>query len=221
VQEARLTGSGAGAPCLAVDELRVAYGGVVAVDGVSLTVAPGRITVLLGANGAGKTSTQRGIGGLQRVGRGTAVSLAGRRVERLDPAARARAGLGHCLEDRHVFPRLSVEENLALGTLSARGRSPTPLAEVYALFPELEARRDVHAGKLSGGQQQERGRPLGRVRMAPSRRCGAVRAVAGEMPLRLPRPPPPTPRCRRARRRGPRPRRRSSVVGCHFSPALL
>jgi branched-chain amino acid transport system ATP-binding protein len=139
---------------LTVEDLRTAYGGVIAVDGISLEVSPGRITVLLGANGAGKTSTLRGTGGLERAGRGGGVWLGDRALTRRDPAARARAGLAHCLEDRHVFAGLTVDDNLRLGTLSARGRPEVGLDEIYEIFPELYGRRAEHAGRLSGGQQQ-------------------------------------------------------------------
>jgi ABC-type branched-subunit amino acid transport system ATPase component len=139
---------------LAVDRLGVAYGGVTAVDALSFVVNPGEVTTLLGANGAGKTSALRGIGGLVRTARGTSITLGGRELVRMDPAARARAGLGHCLEDRHVFPGLSVEDNLRLGAIAAHRRPAMPLAAVYELFPELAERPAMAAGRLSGGQQQ-------------------------------------------------------------------
>jgi ABC-type branched-subunit amino acid transport system ATPase component len=72
----------------------------------------------------------------------------------MDPAARARAGLGHCLEDRHVFPRISVHDNLLIGTTAASDRDHPPVAAIYEMFPELDERRDIGAGRLSGGQQQ-------------------------------------------------------------------
>lgn len=134
---------------LAVQNLTVRYGAVIAAEGVSFTVAPGECVVLLGANGAGKTSTLHGIGGLTpSVG---TVRLGDVELSRLPAANRAKAGLGHVLEGRHVFPNMTVAENLDV----ARPRSGMkPPVEPLELLPELTEHLGRAAGRLSGGQQQ-------------------------------------------------------------------
>lgn len=134
---------------LVVQNLTVRYGAVVAAEGVSLTVRPGECIVLLGANGAGKTSTLHGIGGLTpSVG---TVKLGAADLSGLPASKRARAGLGHVLEGRHVFPEMTVAENLDV----ARPRSgATPPVEPLELLPELKEHLGRAAGRLSGGQQQ-------------------------------------------------------------------
>ncbi len=140
---------------LRVTSLAVAYRGVHAVRDVSLEVADTTCVAILGANGAGKTSILRGISGLAQTSRKSEVWLAGARVDRLPPERRARRGLGHVLENRHIFPGLSVRENLELGQIAAGGaRSVGKLDTVFALFPELEIIQSRPAGWLSGGQQQ-------------------------------------------------------------------
>jgi ABC-type branched-subunit amino acid transport system ATPase component len=134
---------------LAVRDLHVRYGGVVAVDGLSLDVAPGTCTTLLGANGAGKTSALRGISGLEPA-RGE-VALDGSRIDGWSPSRRATHGLGHVLEGRHVFPTLTVADNLRV----AAGRAGSaPVVDPLDLLPELRPHLDRKAGGLSGGQQQ-------------------------------------------------------------------
>lgn len=134
---------------LVVEDLCVQYGGVRAVTGLTITVSAGTCTTLLGANGAGKTSVLRGIGGLTKAtGK---VTLAGQRLDGLSASRRARAGLGHVLEGRHVFPTLTVAENIAV----ARGRSHHEIkTDPLELLPELRPHLDRPAGGLSGGQQQ-------------------------------------------------------------------
>ena len=134
---------------LVVEGLGVRYGAVVAVQSVSLEVKPGECLVLLGANGAGKTSTLHGIGGLiPSTGK---VTLGGRSLGRMGAAKRARLGLGHVLEGRHVFKALTVRDNL----LVARNRSGAkPPIDPLELLPELVEHLDRPAGGLSGGQQQ-------------------------------------------------------------------
>jgi len=133
---------------LIVEGLGVRYGGVVAVDSVSFSVAPGECLVMLGANGAGKTSTLHGIGGLASAS-GT-VMLGDTRIDRLPAARRARLGLGHVLEGRHVFPNMTVKENLSIAA-PRRGRAEVDPLE---LLPELREHLGRAAGRLSGGQQQ-------------------------------------------------------------------
>jgi len=134
---------------LIVEDLSVRYGAVVAAEGVSLSVQPGECLVLLGANGAGKTSTLHGIGGLTpALG---AVSLGGVALQGMPAAKRAQAGLGHVLEGRHVFPAMTVRENLDVAR-SKSGRKPP--VDPLELLPELVEHLDRAGGRLSGGQQQ-------------------------------------------------------------------
>jgi branched-chain amino acid transport system ATP-binding protein len=141
---------------LALQELDVRHGGVHAVRGLSLTVGPGEIVGLIGANGAGKSSTLHAImgiapwsGGDIRLGEH---SLRGRRPEDI-----ARSGIALVPEGRRIFAELTVEENLRLGLAARRTRVGTDklLRRVYSLFPIVEEFRRRHAGALSGGQQQQ------------------------------------------------------------------
>jgi branched-chain amino acid transport system ATP-binding protein len=134
---------------LRVEDLRVAYGPVVALDGVSFEVAEGSITAVLGANGAGKTSLLRAISGLVRA-RGS-IALAGRSIRGAAPEDIARQGIAHVPEGRGVIAELTVEENLRLGGLWRRERDDE---RVYGLFPPLAERRAKPAGTLSGGERQ-------------------------------------------------------------------
>jgi len=136
---------------LRVEDMHVRYGGVVAVRDVSLSVAAGAVVTVLGANGAGKTSLLRGISGLV-AGRGT-VLLNERDLSSMPAAQRAASGLGHVLEGRHVFPDLTVAENLRLGSLLAPN-PPESQERALDLFPELKQMLHQKAGRLSGGQQQ-------------------------------------------------------------------
>jgi branched-chain amino acid transport system ATP-binding protein len=134
---------------LRVEDLRVAYGPVVALDGVSFEVPAGSITAVLGANGAGKTSLLRAISGLVRA-RGK-VELDGHSILGAAPEDIARLGVAHVPEGRGVITELTVEENLRLGGMWRRERDAS---DVYGLFPRLEERRAKLAGTLSGGERQ-------------------------------------------------------------------
>jgi branched-chain amino acid transport system ATP-binding protein len=140
---------------LAVDGLSVRYGGVVAVDGISFTVEPGRCLGIIGANGAGKTSTLRAVMGLAPR---TCAAMRLGDVDLMKVKARdvVRHGIGYVPEGRRVFGGLSVETNLELGAYSRKRGSGVgeTLAEVYDLFPMLGEMRSRLAGALSGGQQQ-------------------------------------------------------------------
>ena len=140
---------------LAVENLSVAYGDLFAVREVSFTVDEGAVFVLLGANGAGKTSILRTITGLIPA-RGGTISAEGRNLLGLSPHQVARAGISHVPEGRRVFTNLTVEENLIVSFLPARanGTMADALASVYALFPRLAERRRQAGGTLSGGEQQ-------------------------------------------------------------------
>ncbi len=140
---------------LEVTDLTVAYGGVVAVNGVSLTVAEGSITTVLGANGAGKTTLVRAISGLVKARRGS-VRIAGTELRGRAPEAIARLGVAHVPEGHGIISEITVDENLRLGGLWRRDRADQRLAieEAYELFPPLLARRHLHAASLSGGERQ-------------------------------------------------------------------
>ena len=141
---------------LSVRGMDVAYGAVVAVRGLNLDVGEGEIVALLGANGAGKTSTLRGISGLVRPRTGR-IRFAGRRVAGASPSQMVRLGMAHVPEGRRVFPGLSVDENLLVGGwgLSAsRSEFDRQREQVFELFPRLGERREQLAGSLSGGEQQ-------------------------------------------------------------------
>ena len=146
---------------LRVEGIEAGYGGILAVADVSLTVAPGEIVALLGANGAGKSSTLKAISGLIAADRGQvrkgAIRLDGQDVLGLPTNRRAGRGLVHVLEGRHVFPHLTVEENLQAGAFLRRpGRAALrgALEEIYDWFPRLRDKRATQAGLTSGGEQQ-------------------------------------------------------------------
>ena len=146
---------------LRVEGIEAGYGGILAVADVSLTVAPGEIVALLGANGAGKSSTLKAISGLIAADRGQvrkgAIRLDGQDVLGLPTNRLAGRGLVHVLEGRHVFPHLTVEENLQAGAFLRRpGRAALrgALEEVYDWFPRLRDKRATQAGLTSGGEQQ-------------------------------------------------------------------
>jgi len=144
------------AGALVVEDLDVRYGGVHAVRGVSFSVERGEIVGLIGANGAGKSSTLHAVMGLVASAAGEvrlgAASLRGRRPEDV-----ARAGVALVPEGRRVFAELTVEENLRLGLAArrSRGDSTAVLQRVYELFPVVREFRRRTAGALSGGQQQQ------------------------------------------------------------------
>ncbi|MFP4618822.1 MAG: ABC transporter ATP-binding protein, partial [Spirochaetaceae bacterium] len=136
---------------LEVANLQVSYGPIHAVQGISFTLAEGEIVSILGANGAGKTSTLFGIMGIVK-SRGT-VTFKGEPLKRKDSTEATSKGLVLCPENRRIFPGLSVEENLRLGTF-VRGDFSANADRVYELFPILKERTRQLAGSLSGGEQQ-------------------------------------------------------------------
>jgi branched-chain amino acid transport system ATP-binding protein len=140
---------------LRLDAVHAAYGPVTALRGIDLEVGEGELVCLIGANGAGKTSTLRAVSGLLRPRAGRIV-LEGREIQRLDPAAILGLGIAHCPEGRRVFPYLTVEENLAMGAYVRRDRRAVAadLDRVCSHFPILAERRRQMAGTLSGGEQQ-------------------------------------------------------------------
>ncbi|HEX3179600.1 MAG TPA: ABC transporter ATP-binding protein [Methylomirabilota bacterium] len=152
---------------LRLESLRAGYGAIEALRGLSLEVRAGELVCLLGANGAGKSSTLRAISGLLRP-RGGRIVFDGREIQGLEPSAILRAGIAHCPEGRRVFPHLTVEENLAMGAYVRRDREiAQDLQRVCAHFPILAERRRQAAGTLSGGEQQMLA--IGRALMARPR----------------------------------------------------
>ena len=141
---------------LTVSDLEVRYGPVVAVRGLSLTVAPGEIVGLIGPNGAGKSSTLHAIMGLVRPSGGD-VRLGGRSLRGRPPEVVARSGIALVPEGRRIFGELTVTENLRLGLAARRSHDGVDddLDRVVEMFPVLGEARDRHAGALSGGQQQQ------------------------------------------------------------------
>jgi branched-chain amino acid transport system ATP-binding protein len=140
---------------LAVEKLSVAYGDLFAVRDVSFAVEESDAFVLLGANGAGKTSILRAISGLVAARDGTITGM-GASIRGLHPHQIARAGISHVPEGRRIFPNLTVDENLVVSFLPGRATVPLAdaLASVFDLFPRLKERRRQAGGTLSGGEQQ-------------------------------------------------------------------
>jgi branched-chain amino acid transport system ATP-binding protein len=141
---------------LAVRDLEVAYGGVPAVRGLSLTVEPGEIVGLIGPNGAGKSTTLHAIMGLVPARAGE-IRFGERSLRGRTPEAIARSGIALVPEGRRLFAELTVEENLRLGLAARAGANGgrEDLADVAQLFPVVEEFRRRPAGALSGGQQQQ------------------------------------------------------------------
>jgi branched-chain amino acid transport system ATP-binding protein len=140
---------------LSVEHLSVAYGDMLAVHDVSFSFDTGDVFVLLGANGAGKTSILRCISGLVAARSGD-VAYEGRSLKGKRPHQVARTGIAHVPEGRRVFPNLSVEENLIVSFIRARTQDTIAMAleAVFEFFPRLRERRRQLGGTLSGGEQQ-------------------------------------------------------------------
>ena len=143
-----------GTRALEVEGLTVSYGGIAAVKGISLYVEPGEIVAILGANGAGKTSTMKAL--VRLVKSGGAVKIFGRDVAALQTHEVAALGVALVPEGRAIFGNLSVEENLQLGAYLKREKAGMAkrFEQVVTLFPRLKERLAQNAGTLSGGEQQ-------------------------------------------------------------------
>jgi branched-chain amino acid transport system ATP-binding protein len=147
---------------LEVNDIEALYGeAVIALRGVSLSVEEGKIVALLGANGAGKTTTLKAISNLLGTERGSlsrgSITWRGEPTAALDPADLVAKGLVQVLEGRHVFPRLTIEENLLTGAFPrrpSRVEIGADLERIYTWFPRLKVRRKSRAGLTSGGEQQ-------------------------------------------------------------------
>ena len=140
---------------LALERLEVAYGGIRAVKGIDLEVAQGEMVCLIGANGAGKSTTLRAITGLVHAAAGR-IRYDGQEIGGLRVHEIARRGLAMVPEGRGVFPQLTIEENLGMGAYARRDRAAVKADQehAYHLFPRLHERRAQTAGTLSGGEQQ-------------------------------------------------------------------
>jgi branched-chain amino acid transport system ATP-binding protein len=141
----------AGEPLLQVQELYAGYGDDQVLHGVSLDVKPGEVVTLVGRNGAGKSTIMRSVMGVLPKRRGS-VRIKAQETIALPPEAIARLGVGYVPEERGIFSRLSVEENLQLPRVV--GKDPMPVAHIFELFPNLKERLRSHGAKLSGGEQQ-------------------------------------------------------------------
>jgi branched-chain amino acid transport system ATP-binding protein len=142
-------------PLLEVVDLFVSYGPIAALKGVSLSVGQGEVVALIGANGAGKTSTLRAVSGLVKPAKG-AVKLKGLDLAGLKANQVVAKGLAHAPEGRGIFPNLTVQENLDLGAWLRKDTADiaADLEKCFGLFPRLKERKDQLAGTLSGGEQQ-------------------------------------------------------------------
>jgi branched-chain amino acid transport system ATP-binding protein len=189
-----------------VSGIHTYYGSIHALRGVSLAVWPGEIVTLIGSNGAGKSTTLKTISGLLRPRQGE-IRFEGQRLDRRPPHEIVRLGVSQVPEGRHVFPRLTVDENLEMGAYGRHGRGPlgADRERVFALFPRLKERLRQRAGTLSGGEQQMLA--IGRALMAaprvllldePSMGLAPVLVdwgapPASRSPARRPSPPDPPP----------------------------
>ena len=140
---------------LEIKDLNVFYGAIHALKGISLTVGDGELVSLIGANGAGKTTTLHTISGLLTAASGS-ITLDGKNLQKVPANTIIRLGLSHVPEGRHVFARMSVEENLRMGAyiIKDQRKIQENLEKVYAHFPRLRERSRQLAGTLSGGEQQ-------------------------------------------------------------------
>jgi branched-chain amino acid transport system ATP-binding protein len=153
---------------LEVQDVKVRYGGIEAVKGISFHVGEGELVSLIGGNGAGKTTTLKSISGVKRLSEGS-IAFEGERIDDLPPHQIVELGICQAPEGRRIFPRMSIRENLAMGAYS-RPRSDDlreDFERVFKLFPVLAERQRQAGGTLSGGEQQMLA--IGRALMARPR----------------------------------------------------
>jgi branched-chain amino acid transport system ATP-binding protein len=149
---------------LDVEDIHTFYGNIEALKGVSLTVEEGECVTLIGSNGAGKSTTLRSISGLSAPREGS-IRFKGEEIARVPPQEIVAMGICQSPEGRHVFPRMTVRENLDLGAYLRRDNEiAADIDQVYALFPRLQEREKQKAGTMSGGEQQMLA--IGRAMMA-------------------------------------------------------
>lgn len=141
---------------LKIENLSVHYGGIHALQGISLEVPEGKIVTLIGANGAGKSTTLKAIVGLVKASEGSSVTWNGKDLLGTQTKDIVESGIVLVPEGRRVFPNLSVDENLSLGAYARRDKTAIEAdrARVFKLFPRLDDRKKQKAGTLSGGEQQ-------------------------------------------------------------------
>jgi predicted ABC-type transport system involved in lysophospholipase L1 biosynthesis ATPase subunit len=164
---------------LEVHDVAVHYGKIAALKDVSLAVDEGEIVALIGANGAGKTTTLKTISGLRPLSHGQVV-FEGKDISKMAGHKRVTAGIGQAPEGRGVFPGMTVQENLLMGSYSRKGKVDNDLEEVYALFPRLAERKTQYGGTMSGGEQQMIA--IGRALMAKPGCCCST-SVHGAGPI--------------------------------------
>jgi branched-chain amino acid transport system ATP-binding protein len=148
-------GAVANGPILELEDVHTYYGAIHALKGISLTVNEGEIVTLIGANGAGKSTTLRSINGLNHPRRGR-IRFRGRDITHAAPHGIVKHGIAQSPEGRRLFPRMSVLENLEMGAFQRSDRAglKEDMERVFQLFPRLHERRLQQAGTLSGGEQQ-------------------------------------------------------------------
>ncbi|MCW2860740.1 MAG: transporter related protein [Actinoallomurus sp.] len=138
---------------LEIKDIHVHYGKIAALKGVSVDVDEGEIVTLIGANGAGKSTTLKTISGLRPLSAGRIV-FAGRDISKVAGHKRVLMGIGQAPEGRGIFPGMTVTENLFMGAYARKGNVAKDLKEVFDLFPRLAERKDQAGGTMSGGEQQ-------------------------------------------------------------------
>lgn len=138
---------------LQIENISAGYGNNQVLRQISLAVEPGEVVTLIGANGAGKTTTLKVISGLLQPSQGS-LRFMGSDITRMRPAQAVRMGIGHCPEERQLFPKMTVRENLEMGAYLYKGPLGERLDKVCAMFPQLRERLGQKAASLSGGEQQ-------------------------------------------------------------------
>lgn len=142
-------------PVLEIENLNVYYDAIHAIKGISLSVGAGEIVTMIGANGAGKSTTLRTVSGLIRPRSGS-IKFTGREITKWQPHEIVAAGISHVPEGRRIFANISVKENLELGAFARSDKAGVreDMEKVFSLFPRLKERRKQTGGTLSGGEQQ-------------------------------------------------------------------
>ncbi len=151
---------------LEIAGIAVHYGKIAALKDVTLSVDEGEIVALIGANGAGKTTTLKTISGLRPLSSGS-ITFDGKDISKMPGHKRVTTGIGQAPEGRGVFPGMTVQENLLMGSYTRKGNMTKDLDEVYELFPRLAERKAQFGGTMSGGEQQMIA--IGRALMAKPR----------------------------------------------------